>query len=56
MIALEIYAVGVSLIAAIALVGWHDATTQYRRLSKLYWTILTERFGNDEAITRLGQE
>jgi len=56
MMALQIYAVGVSLIAAIALVGWHDAAKQYDRLSNLYFSILTERFGNDEAITRLGQE
>ncbi len=53
---LQIYAIAMSLLAAIALLGWWDSNRQYDRLSKLYWTILTERFGNDEAVTRLGQE
>ncbi len=51
-----VFDIGVSLIAAIALLGWHEANKQYRRLSDLYWAILTERFGNDEAVTRLRQQ
>lgn len=56
MMALQIYAVGVSLIAAIALVGWWDCTTQYHRMSDFYSRLLIKRWGSDEDIERLGQE